>query len=70
MIHGDHFTADLFFADSARFVLLVARQSPLRNVAADNATLDLPIEEIGPGVAAPQGSVAIEDRDGRPQRQY
>ena len=70
MIHGDHFTAYLFFVDFARLVLLVACPRPLGNLAADDAALDLPIEEVGPGVAAPQRPVAIENGDGRPQRQY
>src|ERR1035437_3128771 len=70
MIHGDHFTANLFFADSARLVLLVARPRPLGNLAAHDATLDLPIEEVGASVAAPQRPVAIENGDSRPQREH
>ena len=67
MIHGDHFTADFFFADFAGFVLPVTRARPLRNLAADDATLHFPIKEVGAGVAAPQRPVAIENCDGRPQ---
>ena len=46
-------------------IFLVAGSSPVADLAAHNATLDLPVEEVRACVAAPQRSVAIEDREGR-----
>jgi hypothetical protein len=69
-VDGDHLTANLFFADAACFVFLVAGTRPLAGLAADNAALDLPVEEIGAGIAAPQGAIAIEDGDRRLERQH
>src|SRR5271165_7066737 len=69
-IHGDHLAAHLLLAHSASRVLFVARARPIGDLAAYEAAFDLPVEEIRAGVAAPQGSVAIEDRNSRLEGEY
>ena len=64
-MHGDHLAAHRLFADFARFVKPVTRQHGVGDLRADQAALDLPVEEVATGVAAPEGAVAIEDGDGQ-----
>src|SRR5579863_9920453 len=62
-IHRDHLAADLFLADRSGFVAFITRASPAGDLPCHQPALDLPIEEIGARVTAPQGTVAVEDSD-------
>ncbi len=52
-MHGDHFAAHSFFAHFSGFVKAVAFARCAGNFRADDAALDLPIEKVAAGVAAP-----------------
>src|SRR5260370_35347653 len=62
-VDGDHLAAHDFFAHLAGLVVFVARQSPGDDLGRHQFALDLPVEEVCAGIAAPQRAVAVKDRD-------
>ena len=62
-IHGHHFGAHVVFADFAGHVLGIAAASPADNLIRKQATAQLPFEEARAGVARPESSVAIKNRE-------
>src|SRR6516225_10602939 len=62
-IDGNHLSAHDLFGHVAGLVILIARQRPGCDLRGNQPALNLPIEEVGAGVAAPQCAVAIEHYD-------
>src|SRR5271165_4368891 len=69
-IYGNHLAAHLLLIYFAGLVFFVASASPLAKLAAHEAAFNLPVEEICPGIAAPQRPVAIKNGNGRLQGEY
>src|SRR5580700_3575870 len=67
-MHGDHLATHGLFTDFAYLVEPVTLGHGVRDLRRDDSALDLPIEEVAAGVAAPQGAIAIKDRDVKMQR--
>ena len=62
-INLHHLAADFFFADLAGTVGAMAGVNPIAGGAGDQTLLERPGHESIACVSAPEGSIAIEDRD-------
>ena len=65
-----HLAAHLLLAHDAGLVLLIARARQFACFWPNHATLDFPVEKVGSGIAAPQRSIAVEDRNRRLQGEH
>src|SRR6478672_394619 len=68
-VDGDHLTAHDGFIHLALFVVGIAGGGALRHIVREHMAVNLPVEKVGAGVAAPESAVAIKHGNTRTQRQ-